>query len=101
MTDILEESVFVISQVTADLLHPFGIRTRRNACNVHTSRLQVHNCQDIEGDQSPTRPDFDGGDVRGETRIPVSFQERGVRWRSGAGSMPCAFNTFPTVESAI
>ena len=60
MTGVLQEPVFAVCQVPADLFHPRGIRTWRNACNVHTTGLHVHGCEDVERDQSVPCPDFDG-----------------------------------------
>ena len=82
MTGAFEEAVFAIGEIAADLFHPRSIGTRRDACNVRTAGFQMPHGENVERDQSVSRPDFNSRDVRGKDRIPVRFQERGPRWCS-------------------
>ena len=50
----------------------------------------MHHGENVERDEPIPPPDFDGGEVRGEDGIPVSFQKRGSRWRPL--SIRCWFN---------
>ena len=77
MRSILQESVLTVRQVPTDLLHPRGVGIGRDACDLDMSRLEMHDGEDVERDQSPARPDFDRCEVCGEDGIPVSLQERG------------------------
>ena len=82
MTGVFQESVFAIGEIAADLFHPRGIRTWRDACDLHTACLQVHHGKHVERHQSVSRPDFRSREVRGKDGFPVGLQERGPRWCS-------------------
>ena len=50
----------------------------------------MHHSEHIERDEPVPRPDFDGGEVCGKDRIPVSLQKRGPRLRALA--IRCGFD---------
>ena len=76
MLGVIQKTVFAIGEITTDLFHPRGIRTRRDASDLHASCLQVHDGEHIERDQSVSRPHLDRREIRGEDRIPVCLEER-------------------------
>ena len=73
---VFQEPIFTVGQIAAGLFHPRGIRTRRDPGNVDATGFQMHHSENVERHQSVPRPDFDSREVRGEDRIPVSFQKR-------------------------
>lgn len=80
MTGSIEDPVFTVGQITTDLSDPCGIRTRCYTRDVDSPCFQMHDGEDVEGNHSPARPDFQGGEVDGKQHIPVGLQERGPRW---------------------
>ena len=76
MTGVLQEAILAVSQAAADLPHPHSIRARSESGDVHTSRLQMHHGENVEGHESAPCPDFHSGEVRGIDGIPMSLQER-------------------------
>ncbi len=75
VTGVFQEPIFTIRQVPADLLHPRGIRTRRDPVNVDATGFQMHHSENVEGHQSSARPDFDSREVGGKDGVPVSLQK--------------------------
>ena len=104
MTGIPEKPIFAVGQVTTDLPDPCGIGTRCDARDVDSTCLQVDDGKDGE----VTSPFLVNTSTVLKSVAKIDFQcalrnvdHAGVRCRSGAGSMPFAFSTFPTVESAM
>ena len=76
MLGVFQESVFALGEIAADLFHPRGIRTWRDPGNVDATGFQMHHGENAERDQPAPRPHFDGREVCGKQRIPMSPQER-------------------------
>lgn len=79
MDGVFEEVVFTVCEIPVDLLHPGGIRARRDPRDVDTSGFQLHHSKDVERREFFPSPDFGGREIRREDRFPVSFQKRRPR----------------------
>ena len=75
ITLAIQEAILEVRQFTGDLLHPGSIRIWRASSEMDTSRLQLHDKQQIIRDQSALGPDLDRRKVDGSQYVPVSLEE--------------------------
>lgn len=66
MTGIFEESVFIVSEIAANLFYPRDIEAGRYVGYVDTAHLQMHDGEHIERDESV--PDQAGLQQEGHVR---------------------------------
>ena len=73
----VKKTIFRIGQVSGNDFHPGLIWIRCASGQVNAARLQLHDEQQVIGDQPASGPDFDGGKVDRRQYVPVRFEERG------------------------
>ena len=71
-----QEAVFVIGQVSANLLYPCFVWINRATSKMNTTRFQFHSEQQIKGDQSTFGPNFDRCEIDGCQNIPMGLDKR-------------------------
>ncbi len=76
MAGVLQKAILIVGQTAAHLRHPHGVGARCYPRDVHATGLQVHHGEDVERDETVSRPDFQSCEVCGKDGIPVSSQKR-------------------------
>ena len=69
----VHETVNGVGEVPGDLFHPGLVGIRRATGKVDTSRGDLHNEQEVVGDEATLCPHFKCGEVDSTEYIPVSF----------------------------
>jgi len=69
-----QESV-VAREVASHLPDPIPVRIRSHACNLNAASFEAHGDKNVEGGETVSGPDLDGGEVDRRDGIPVSFEE--------------------------
>ena len=72
----MEETIFGIGEISSNLLHPSLVGTGRTAGEMNTESFQLHDKQQVEGDQATLGPDFDRRKVNRRQHVPVGFEKR-------------------------
>ena len=71
----MQESVFGVAQIPGGLAHPAIVGICRASGEVHPSRRQFHNKEQVTGNEPTLGPNFDRGEIYGGQHIPVGFEK--------------------------
>ena len=66
----MQEAVYGIGQVSGDLLHPDCVGIGRTAGEVSTPCLELHDKQQVEGNEAAFRPNFNRREINCAQHLP-------------------------------
>jgi hypothetical protein len=76
---LLQKSIYDVSQVTRDLLHPSAVWLVHDARNLYTSGCEVDDEQHVVPNQTSPSDSLDGEEVHGCDGVPMSTKKDAPR----------------------